>query len=190
MTNLLTKKDLVDKIYLTHIIIDSCVWLEFYQYYNSTKSFRELFTYLNINKCQILTLPVIKFEVLRSQTLDNYNQLNTLIDKLSKVPITSTAQKHPVITEKALDIARIYKKNNNTNVSFIDCYMIATIESIKSTTFILTENHKDFTSLLFDPVYIHPIPIQNKNGALKIYTPCIYEFSRYKYKNELQKLSK
>jgi hypothetical protein len=184
MKSLLTQEELFNKISFTHILIDSCIWLEYYAY---TESFEPLIKYLQAVQCKILTLPIIKFEVLRSQNLENYQRLDTIIDDYT---FNFTAYKDKAITEEALNIARIYKGNNHTSTSFTDCHMISIISSLTKSPFILTENHKDFTSLLFDPIYIHPVPVQSKNGALKIYTPCIYEFNRTKYKTELAKLSR
>jgi len=184
MKSLLTQEELFNRLNFTHILIDSCIWLEYYEY---TEAFEPLIKYLQAVHCNILTLPIIKFEVLRSQNLENYQRLNTIIDDYA---LNFTGYKDKTITEEALNIARIYKKNSHTSASFIDCYMISIILSLQKSPFILTENHKDFTSLLFDPIYIHPVPIQTKNGTLKIYTPCIYEFNKTKYSKELAKLSR
>jgi predicted nucleic acid-binding protein len=179
--SLLNRIDLVEKIGNQHIIVDSNFWI---QAYNYPEEFQEVFLMLSAVHCEIITLPSIEFEVLRSSKDENdYVEFSKFLENYSSTSNgifhNQIKTKHQEISSRALDIARLYKKHHHYSASFIDCYIVSVISFFKNShrVYILTENHTDFSSLLLDLLYIYPVATITKNKAYKIHTPGFYQIS-------------
>ena len=51
--SLLDRPQLIEKIHTQHIIVDSNFWIEAYNY---PKEFKEIFAFLSVSECEIITL--------------------------------------------------------------------------------------------------------------------------------------
>jgi predicted nucleic acid-binding protein len=132
------------------------------------------------------TIPVldemVRFEYIRgAESPEEIKVLKIFLMILFKLTTADVDQlQFPVNQETintATDIANIYSSRlKNLNAPAIDCFLASQMKKYHKNLFLVTSDHKDFPSLLFDRIGIDTV-----DTGTDIINICFYKFSKEKF---------
>ncbi|MCL4400095.1 hypothetical protein M1506_02335 [Patescibacteria group bacterium] len=163
------KEKLVALIKSRHILLDTNVFIKAFDHFDA---FRPLFEFLEENNCQVVDFPLIQFEFTRNTFLPDHREQRELF--LKKIA-TASLPLHKDLIKDALEIARIYAHQGvqRGQISLVDCCIAAYLMKYEKNLFLLTMNHKDFPTLLFNRVSIFPVDEKTTDD---VFAPAFYQF--------------
>jgi len=106
-----------------------------------------------------------------------YNARLNLVQQYPSLPVSQKER------ELALHVSRIYAINKISSPSVVDCITAAFCKKYSKDVVLLTNDLKDFPTVLFDPIYIWPF-----DGSSQVDLFGFYKFSPGKMEKEEKKL--
>ena len=142
---------LKEKIAHKHILLDTGIFSRSFDHFDS---FRPLFQLLNETNCQATYFPLIKFELLRDVFInDNRIKRQMFVEEVTRVNLPIP----PNLFDRAISFANEYTEHQVKSASLVDCCIAAYLEKYADNLFLITLNHKDFPTFLFDRIFVLPI---------------------------------
>lgn len=168
----LTEKEFTQEIANKFVLFDTGVIIRAFKYY---ELFENLFMFLEKNECSPTYFPLVEFEFTRgAYEIEHKEKRKEFLRSLSflNMPVPSNET-----IGDAIKIANAYSARRVNSPSFIDCCIAAYLKNYHNNLFLVTLNHKDFPTFLFDRVFIYPI-----NTEKDIFTLAFYRFNMNKCK--------
>ncbi|OGD62039.1 hypothetical protein A2160_00555 [Candidatus Beckwithbacteria bacterium RBG_13_42_9] len=132
-------------------------------------------------ECSFLIIPSVQFEFTRgSETIEKYNER---LEYLKKYFVTYPIEKHldsEDMKEYIVVLQRIigsFKPGQKT-MSYTDFLLSACLYKFKSHSYLITENHRDFTPSIFDRLCLVTLDTENDIRNLGIYNLSLEKFSK------------
>ena len=168
----MTEKEFSQKITNRLVLFDTGVIIRAFGNFDAFKSF---FVFLKENECSLVYSPLIEFEFTRGAYETEHKKTRKEFLKFfsfSNIPLPT----NETISD-TIKIANAYSARRINSPSFIDCCIAAYLKNYHDNLFLVTLNHKDFPTFLFDRVFIYPI-----NTEKDIFTLAFYKFNINKCK--------
>ena len=167
---MISRRELAKKLAGKHILFDTGVIIHSFQSYESFVDFFILLIKLN---CHFAYFPLIEFEFIRGAYEEIHRRKRQeFLRNLSflKLPF----QGEDLIND-AIRIANIYAARRNHKTSLVDCLIAAYLRKYSRHLILVTTNHQDFPTYLFDRLFIYPIDTEKD-----IITLAFYKFDQAK----------
>lgn len=142
------------------------------------KLFSPLVTNLREKGCEFVTIPSVKFEFSRTNTIEGFNKRTKFLQTFAA---TYPIEKH---MGEFSDLILVLQKINGT-MSYTDFLLYCCLYKFP-TSFLLTENHNDFITTILDRIDL--ITIDNDTKSVK--SLGLYKFSKEKYEKAAEKILK
>lgn len=163
-----------------HVLIDTNIIIDAIK---DAKSFMPLFGELADIKAVPMLDEIVCFEFLRSATSNSEKKkMELFLKDIFGDPAMLVPDKN--IIEEATKIAMVYRRHQSPSVDLTDCFLAAQAERYKNNLLILTKNHKDYPSCIFDCLGVFAM-CGDKN---EIHTIGLYGFNHDRYKSHLDRL--
>ncbi|MFZ5932558.1 MAG: type II toxin-antitoxin system VapC family toxin [Patescibacteria group bacterium] len=134
--------------------------------FNNPENFALFISTLKQNGVEIVSTHFVKYEFLRSKTIDVVKRKENFFNKL-----TGTVLPFDMDTEKQMvDLIEEYKQYME-GVSIVDLVLGCLLRRYKSRLYLLTRDHGDFPTTIFDRKRIF-----NINGIRDIKTYAVYSY--------------
>ena len=147
-----------------HVLIDTCVWIDSLRYDKCNTLVKSV-----LGDSTICINDLIKFELEIGLSNNSHQEKwEDIKNKLFNLPISSDIVK--ILESYKNDLAKIRKKGKVVTPSGVDAVIAAqAIKYKKSNFYVLTSNHKDFPTELFERFETFWIDID------KPFTLCLYK---------------
>ena len=152
-----------EKIENKYILFDSGVITKACDHFDS---FEDFFVLINKLRCVSTYFPFVEFEFLRGAHMPEHKKERKKFlaaFAFAKMPL------HPQLVDDALKIANSYSARKLTSPSLVDCCIAAYLKHYASNLFLVTLNHKDFPTFLFNRFFIYPIDTEQDVLPLGFY---------------------
>ncbi len=165
MLNIAQENTLKNLLKHKAVLLDTNVLIESFQ---TPEPFKELFQFLDDSSCSLHYNPFIEFEFLRTAYQEEYKK--RILDYLAILGCTCL----PIAGEKklfqdAIDIAHFYTARKLPEPELADCCIAAQLKRYGKNLFLLTRNHKHFSTGIFDRIGIWPIGLKHDVVTLAFY---------------------
>ncbi len=156
---------LKDKIANKFVLLDTGVIIRAFEHFDNFEAF---FKMLEGANCKNVYFPFVEFEFLRGAYEPSHKvDREDFLKEISGINLNAPTQ---AIIKDAIAIANCYSARKHHSASLTDCSIAAYLKSYPQNLFLVTLNHKDFPTYLFDRVGIFPIDAQVDIFTLAFYT--------------------
>jgi predicted nucleic acid-binding protein len=162
--------ELKDKISSKFVLLDTGVIIRAFENFDNFEAF---FKMLEDANCRSVYFPFIEFEFLRgAYEISHRHDREQFLKEISGISLN---QPNHTIIKDAIAIANCYSARKHYSASLTDCCIAAYLKTFTDNLFLVTLNHKDFPTFLFDRVGIHPI-----DAKTDIFTLAFYKYNQAK----------
>ncbi|MFA5185632.1 MAG: type II toxin-antitoxin system VapC family toxin [Patescibacteria group bacterium] len=159
-----------------HLLLDTCVLINFHKYQESPE-LKEFFKAISDSNCALITIDQVYCEFLkyaddRQEYLDLFEWLGNL------VPDVLYPTKEDLYATNQIYLAlKVKKKNSAEHPSLEDLLLGSMLMKWPDKVYLATVNHKDFPTWFYDRVYLHAFD----DRAGNVSAVGIYQFNVDKY---------
>lgn len=176
--NIFEKLELTKSISLKHIVLDANFIIDSANY---SELFAPFINYLKQNGATLTTISPVWAEILCGDRINTLQQHKEMIDFVGKI-VDYTLPFDENLNEIALNkIIPVYGKAK-AKAGIVDLYLAGTLMKYRS-VILLTANHQDFPTFLFDRIEV--IPVENE-VVIRMFG--LYKFSQEKYELAIKRL--
>lgn len=126
------------------------------------------FNLLEETNCKSAYFPFIEFEFLRgAYEAGHKKDREEFLKEISAVELSTPTSK---IIKDSISIANCYSARKHYSASLTDCSIAAYLKTHSDNLFLVTLNHKDFPTFLFDRVGIVPVDTEKDIFTLAFYS--------------------
>jgi predicted nucleic acid-binding protein len=155
------------------VIFDTNIFIKASEHFDA---FKVLFDFIKECNCKAVYFPLIEFEFTRGDFHPDYKkEREEFLNRIATERLVTSDK----LIYNALDIARVYahQKIQSTQINIIDCCIAAYLQHYNDKLFLLTLNHKDFPTTIFDRLYVHAV-----YDDADVFAPAFYSFNLEKWK--------
>ena len=174
-----TEDELKRKISNKFVLLDTGIIIRAFEHFEDFKGF---FNLLETTNCHPVYFPFIEFEFLRGAYEPEHRSARR--EFLHTIPLDELPVPREEILDDAIRLANIYSNHKLHSAKLVDCCIAAYLMKHTSNLFLVTLNHKDFPTFVFDRIFIYPVDTDNE-----VFPIGFYQLNVEKTENELKKLS-
>lgn len=168
----LMMKEFAEKIRNKYLLFDTGIIIRAFEHF---EVFEEFFGFLKQNNCTPVFFSLIEFEFIRGvNTQFNRKKREEFLEFLAMEQMEFKADE---AKSDLIAIANAYSLRRHSSASVVDCCIASFLKKYSKNLFLITLNHKDFPTFLFDRFFIYPVDTDKE-----VFPIGFYQFNEEKAK--------
>lgn len=165
-------KEFAEKIRNKYLLFDTGVIIRAFEHF---EIFEGLFSFLKQNNCAPVFFSLIEFEFIRgANTQSNKKKRDEFLEFIAMEQMSFKVDN---TKDDIIAIANAYSARKHFSASVVDCCIASFLKKYSKNLFLVTLNHKDFPTFLFDRIFIYPVDTDKE-----VFPIGFYQFNEEKAK--------